>query len=148
LRYMNVYGPHQDQTAAYTGVVPIMLNKIDANEPPTINGDGTQAYDFIYVEDVARCNVLALQSESTDEFYNVGSGIQTSIKELCELILTLKESDLKVTFRPYSEDDARRMVQNRIGCPKKAAKDLGFNFIYSLEEGLLRLIEWRDKGRA
>ena len=48
LRYMNVYGPGQDQTAAYTGVVPIMLNKIDANETPVINGDGSQAYDFIY----------------------------------------------------------------------------------------------------
>ena len=54
LRYMNVYGPGQDQTAAYTGVVPIMLNKIDANEQPMINGDGSQAYDFIYVEDAAR----------------------------------------------------------------------------------------------
>jgi UDP-glucose 4-epimerase len=148
LRYMNVYGPHQDQTAAYTGVVPIMLNKIDANEPPTINGDGTQAYDFIYVEDVARSNVLALRSESTDEFYNVGSGVQTSIAELCELILILKESDLEVTYRPYSEDDARRMVQNRIGCPKKASKDLAFNYTYSLEQGLLKLIEWRNEAKG
>ena len=123
LRYMNVYGPHQDQTAAYTGVVPIMLNKIDANEAPVINGDGTQAYDFISVQDVARCNVLALKADVTDEFYNVGSGIQTSIKELCEMILELKESDLKVTYKPYSEDDARRMVQNRIGCPEKAKCD-------------------------
>ena len=62
LRYMNVYGPHQDQTAAYTGVVPIMLNKIEANEAPSINGDGSQAYDFVYVEDVARANVQALIS--------------------------------------------------------------------------------------
>ena len=146
LRYMNVYGPHQDQTAAYTGVVPIMLNKIDANEPPVINGDGTQAYDFVYVEDVARSNVLALKATSTDEFYNVGSGVQTSIKELCDLILELKESDLKVTYRPYSEDDARRMVQNRIGCPKKASRDLDFDYTYSLREGLLRLIKWRDDG--
>ncbi len=146
LRYMNVYGPHQDQTAAYTGVVPIMLNKIDANEPPVINGDGTQAYDFIYVEDVARSNVLALKALTTDEFYNVGSGVQTSIKELCDLILELKESDLKVTYRPYSEDDARRMVQNRIGCPKKASRDLDFDYTYSLREGLLRLIKWRDDG--
>ena len=68
LRYMNVYGPHQDQTAAYTGVVPIMLNKIDANESPEINGDGSQAYDFIYVEDVARSNVCALKAEATDSF--------------------------------------------------------------------------------
>ncbi len=147
LRYMNVYGPHQDQTAAYTGVVPIMLNKIDKNEPPTINGDGTQAYDFIYVEDVARANVLALKSTSSDEFYNVGSGVQTTISDLCELILKLKNSDLKVTYRPYSKDDARRLVQNRIGCPKKASRDLDFNYAYSLEDGLKRLIEWRHNSK-
>lgn len=148
LRYMNIYGPHQDQTAAYTGVIPIMLNKIDANEAPVINGDGTQAYDFIDVEDAARCNVLALKADVTDEFYNVGSGVQTSIKELCDLILKLKQSALKVTYKPYSADDARRMVQNRIGCPKKAEKDLGFKYTYSLREGLERLIAWRLKNTA
>ena len=144
LRYMNVYGPHQDQTAAYTGVIPIMLNKIDANEAPTINGDGTQAYDFIDVEDVARCNVCALKAEVKDEFYNVGTGVQTSIKELCDTILDLKDSDLKVTYNPYSEDDARRLVQNRIGCPKKAAADLNFTYKYDLKTGLQRLIDWRE----
>jgi len=86
LRYMNVYGPGQDQKAAYTGVIPIMLNKIDANEAPVINGDGTQAYDFIYVGDVARYNVTAAKSDSTDEFFNVGTGVQASIKELCGTI--------------------------------------------------------------
>jgi UDP-glucose 4-epimerase len=144
LRYMNVYGPHQDQTAAYTGVIPIMLNKIDANEPPTINGDGSQAYDFIDVEDAARCNVLALQADVTDEFYNVGTGVQTSIRELCDMILDLKDSDLRVTFNPYSADDARRMVQNRIGCPRKASAELGFDHQYDLRTGLQRLIDWRS----
>lgn len=143
LRYMNVYGPHQDQTAAYTGVIPIMLNKIDANEAPVINGDGSQAYDFVSVYDVARCNVLALQSDAVDEFYNVGTGVQTSIKQLCDTILEMKGSDLKVTYKPYSADDARRMVQNRIGCPIKAEKDLGFKYEIELREGLQRLIDWR-----
>ena len=147
LRYMNVYGPHQDQTAAYTGVIPIMLNKIDANEAPTINGDGSQAYDFIDVEDVARCNICALESKASDEFYNVGTGIQTSIKELCDTILDLKQSHLKVSFSPYSEDDARRLVQNRIGCPKKATADLGFTYKYDLRTGLQRLIDWRETHR-
>jgi len=147
LRYMNVYGPHQDQTAAYTGVIPIMLNKIDANEAPNINGDGTQAYDFIDVEDVARCNICALESDARDEFYNVGTGVQTSIKELCDTILDLKKSDLKVTYNPYSEDDARRLVQNRIGCPKKATADLGFTYKYDLRTGLQRLIDWRETHR-
>jgi UDP-glucose 4-epimerase len=145
LRYMNVYGPHQDQTAAYTGVIPIMLNKIDANEAPVINGDGTQAYDFIDVEDVGRSNVCALQAEAEDEFYNVGTGVQTSIKDLCETILDLKRSDLKVTYNPYSEDDARRLVQNRIGCPEKAKRELSFDYQYDLRTGLQRLIDWRKE---
>jgi UDP-glucose 4-epimerase len=144
LRYMNVYGPHQDQTAAYTGVIPIMLNKIDANETPVINGDGSQAYDFIYVEDVARCNLDAMKSDTPYGMYNVGTEVQTSIRELCDAILRLKGSDLKVTYKPYSADDARQFVQNRIGSKVKAEKELGFNYKYTLEEGLLKLIEWRD----
>jgi UDP-glucose 4-epimerase len=148
LRYMNVYGPHQDQTAAYTGVIPIMLNKIDANEAPVINGDGSQAYDFVTARDVGRCNVLSLQSEATDDFYNVGTGIQTSIKDLCDLILELRQSDLKVTYNPYSAEDARRLVQNRIGSTDKAARDLGFMYEDDLSTGLLNLIEWRLKNKG
>lgn len=148
LRYMNVYGPHQDQTAAYTGVIPIMLNKIDANEAPEINGDGSQAYDFVTVRDAARANVLALQSDVSDEFYNVGTGVQTSIKELCDLILDLRHSDLQVIYRPYSAEDARRLVQNRIGCPDKAARDLGFSYVDDLASGLSQLISWRAASHA
>jgi UDP-glucose 4-epimerase len=145
LRYMNVYGPGQDQHAVYSGVVPIMLNKIDANEQPTINGDGSQAYDFIYVEDVARCNVQAILSDVEYGFYNVGTEVQTTIKQLCDTILKLKESKLEVIYKPYSADDARALVQNRIGSRQKAENELGFKYKYSLEEGLLKLIEWRDK---
>lgn len=144
LRYMNVYGPYQDQTAAYTGVIPIMLNKIDANEVPIINGDGSQAYDFVSARDVARCNVLSLKSEVADEFFNVGTGVQTSIKELCDLILQLKESELKVEYKPYSEEDSRRMVQNRIGSTEKARTMLGFEYLDGLRAGLLELISWRE----
>jgi UDP-glucose 4-epimerase len=144
LRYMNVYGPHQDQTAAYTGVIPIMLNKIDANEAPNINGDGTQAYDFISVDDVAIANIKAMEASVTDEFYNVGTGVQTSIKELCDLILELRESNLEVSYNPYSAEDSRRMVQNRIGSTAKASKDIGFTYEISLKQGLLNLISWRS----
>jgi UDP-glucose 4-epimerase len=143
LRYMNVYGPGQDQHAVYSGVVPIMLNKIEAGESPTINGDGSQAYDFIYVEDVARANVAALKSDRDHGFYNVGTEVQTTIRELCDTILELKNSDLKVTYMPYSEDDARQLVQNRIGSAKKAREEIGFGYKYSLREGLQKLIDWR-----
>ena len=120
-----------------------MLNKIEAKESPVINGDGSQAYDFIYVEDVARCNVDALKSDVELGFYNVGTEIQTSIKKLCETILKLKGSDLEVKYRPYSEKDARALVQNRIGSRVKAEKELGFKYTYELEEGLQKLINWR-----
>lgn len=143
LRYMNVYGPGQDQTAVYTGVVPIMLNKIEANEAPTINGDGSQAYDFIYVEDVARANVCALVSDIKLGFYNVGTEVQTTIKSLCDTILELKSSPLKVIYKPYSADDARALVQNRIGSAKKAGEEIGFTYKFSLREGLQKLIDWR-----
>jgi UDP-glucose 4-epimerase len=148
LRYMNVYGPGQDQHAVYSGVVPIMLNKIDANEAPEINGDGTQAYDFIYVEDVARANIAALQSDTKFGFYNVGTEVQTTIKQLCDTILRLKNSDLKVIYKPYSADDARALVQNRIGSAKKASEEIGFDYKYSLEEGLQKLIDWRDSKKV
>tara|TARA_B100001173_G_scaffold168977_2_gene146011 strand:- start:1288 stop:2265 length:978 start_codon:yes stop_codon:yes gene_type:complete len=145
LRYMNVYGPHQDQTAAYTGVVPIMLNKIQAKESPQINGDGSQSYDFIYVEDVARANICALNSDIKFGMYNVGTEVQTSIKELCETILKLKKSNLEVIYKPYTKDDARSLVQNRIGSKVKAEKEINFTYKYNLEQGLQKLIEWRIK---
>lgn len=145
LRYMNVYGPHQDQTAAYTGVIPIMLNMIDAEKTPEINGDGSQSYDFISVQDVARCNILAMKSNVSDEFYNVGTGIQTSIKSLCDEILRLRGSKLVVKYNPYSKEDARRLVQNRIGSTSKTKKDLGFEYLDNLEIGLSKLIKWRQE---
>jgi UDP-glucose 4-epimerase len=145
LRYMNVYGPGQDQQAAYSGVVPVVLNKIDKNEVPTVNGDGSQAYDFIYVEDVARSNIDAVQSNIKLGFYNVGTEVQTTIKELCNAMLKLKNSDLKINFIPYSADDARQLVQNRIGSRQKAEQEIGFKYKYSLEDGLKALIKWREK---
>ena len=145
LRYMNVYGPRQDQNAAYTGVIPSLLNSIDRNENPIVNGDGTQAYDFITARDVARCNVLALNSQITDQFYNVGTGVQTTINDLCNLILELSNSDLRVSFNPYSPEDSRRLVRNRIGSIDKAASDLGFTFEDDLRTGLSNLIQWRKR---
>jgi len=147
LRYMNVYGPGQDQHVVYSGVVPIMLNKIDANEAPTINGDGSQAYDFVYVEDVARANICALTTDWSFGFYNVGTEVQTTIRQLCDLILNIKDSKLQVIYKPYSEDDARQLVKNRIGSAKKAREEIGFTYKYSLDAGLKKLIYWRNTGK-
>ena len=145
LRYMNVYGPGQDQHAVYSGVVPIMLNKIEEGEQPIINGDGSQAYDFIYVEDIAKSNIAALNSDVKLGYYNVGSEVQTTIKELCDTILDLKKSELKVKYVPYSDDDARALVQNRIGSRKRAENEINFKYQDSLRQGLQKLINWRKE---
>ena len=77
LRYMNVYGPRQDYHGAYIAVIMKMLDAIDRGEAPTIMGDGSEAFDFVAVEDCAKANVCSMISEATDEFYNVGTGIRT-----------------------------------------------------------------------
>jgi UDP-glucose 4-epimerase len=139
LRYFNVYGPRQDYKGAYIAVIMKMLDALDSGRSPTIYGDGSQAYDFIYVEDCAAANVAAMKADVVDRFYNVCGGVQTSILKLAETILQLTESKVPLAF----ESAGQSFVTNRIGCPKRAAEELGFVAKVGLEEGLARLIDWR-----
>jgi UDP-glucose 4-epimerase len=143
LRYMNVYGARQDYKGAYMAVIMNILDRIDKGLPPVIYGDGSQSYDFIYVSDVARANICALRSAASDEFYNIGSGTKTSIKELCELLMVLTGSKLKIQYEPAG----LTFVTNRIGSTEKAEKDLEFRTTVGLEEGLRKLIQWRTKDK-
>ena len=144
LRYMNVYGPRQDYFGAYIAVIMRFLDRIDQGEPPILHGDGSQAYDFVYVGDCARANICAMQAETVDRFYNVGTGVRTTVKELAELILRLSGSNLPIRYEPAD----RVFVKNRIGCPKQAAAELGFTATVPLDEGLRALIEWRAAHKA
>ena len=92
LRYMNVYGPRQDYQGAYIAVIMKMLDAIDRGESPTILGDGSEAFDFVAVEDCAQANVCAMKANATDSFYNVGTGIRTSLVELAEILIELTGS--------------------------------------------------------
>jgi UDP-glucose 4-epimerase len=141
LRYMNVYGPRQDYHGAYIAVIMKILDAIDDNRAPVIYGDGSQAYDFVYVGDCARANVQAMRADTIDRFYNVGTGVRTSIKGLVEMLLELKQ------FRqaPRYEPAGLTFVKNRIGCPNRAAHELGFTSEVDLRKGLLNLIAWRDR---
>jgi len=140
LRYMNVYGPRQDYKGAYVAVIMKVLDLIDQGLPPVIYGDGSQSYDFIYVGDTARANVLALKADVTDRFYNVGMGKPTTINELTKLLLELTASSLKPRYEPQGQT----FVTHRIGSTKLAEKDLGFFAKVELREGLNKLIEWRN----
>ncbi|MFM2062299.1 MAG: hypothetical protein RLZZ507_1969 [Cyanobacteriota bacterium] len=140
LRYMNVYGPRQDYRGAYIAVIMKILDRLDKGLPPIVYGDGSQSYDFVYVGDCAKANVCAMKADSTDRFYNVGKGVKTTIKELAELILEITGSDLKIQYEPGGQT----FVKNRVGCPKKAAAEIGFKADVELRDGIEKLIEWRN----
>lgn len=140
LRYMNVYGPRQDYQGAYISVIMKILDRLDEGLPPLVYGDGSQAYDFIFVGDCAAANVQAMKADTVDQFYNVGTGIRTSIKELTELILEVTGADVPIQYEPQGPT----FVKNRVGCPEKAKREIGFSASVQLRDGIQRLIDWRN----
>ncbi len=142
LRYMNVYGPRQDYKGAYIAVIMKMLDAIEKNENPTIYGDGSESFDFVSVKDCALANVCAMKSDVFDEFYNVGTGKKTSLKELAELLLKLTNSNLHINYLPREN---ATLVKNRIGSVKKAKEQINFEAVVKLEQGLNELIEWKKQ---
>lgn len=138
LRYMNVYGPRQDYRGAYIAVIMKMLDAISRDEPLTVYGDGSQAYDFIYVGDCALANVCAMKAATTDRYYNVGTGVKTTILELAQKLIEVTGAKSEIRFEPAG----LTFVKNRIGSPERARDEIGFDAQMSLEEGLRRLAEW------
>jgi UDP-glucose 4-epimerase len=134
-----------DMTGVYTEVLIRWLDAIEANKPPLIFGDGSQSMDFVYVEDVARAYLMAVQSNVNDEVFNIGTGVQTSLSDLCNLLLSLTGSSLQPEHR-----EARRVgnVQRRRAAVEKADRMLGFRATASLEQGLSELIRWRQAVKA
>lgn len=145
LRYMNVYGPRQDYHGAYIAVIMKMLDAIDKGDSPTIFGDGSEAFDFVAVEDCGLANVCAMKCETTDRFYNVGTGKRTSLKDLAEMLIKLTGSTKPINYAPSSQ---ATLVRNRVGCPKRASAEIGFTAGIDLMDGLSRLIEWRTNHKA
>jgi UDP-glucose 4-epimerase len=140
LRYMNVYGARQDYSGAYIAVIMRMLDAIDRDEPLTLYGDGSQAYDFVYAGDCGEANVCAMRADTVDRAYNVGTGVRTSIRELAEILLRITGSDVGIRYLP----EGLTFVRNRIGSPTRARDEIGFEARVSLEDGLRALIYWRQ----
>ncbi len=140
LRYMNVYGPRQDYRGAYIAVIMKMLDSIDRGEPLVLYGDGSQAYDFVHVQDCAAANVCAMKSDTLDRFYNVGTGTRTSVAELARLLLEVTGSDVGIRHEP----GGLTFVKNRVGSPVRASEEIGFRATIGLAEGLRSVVEWRD----
>jgi UDP-glucose 4-epimerase len=139
LRYFNVYGPRMDTHGKYTEVLIRWMERIAQGEPPFIHGDGNQSMDFVYIDDVARANVLALASDVTDEVLNVASGTETSLNDLANMLLKVMGSDQRPQYGPQRGVNA---VSRRWADTTKAKCLLGFRAQIGLEQGLGQLVHW------
>jgi UDP-glucose 4-epimerase len=139
LRYFNVYGPRMDIHGKYTEVLIRWMERLDAGQPPLILGDGTQTMDFVYVEDIARANALALASDVSDEVFNVASGTETSLNELAAALRRVMGVQIAPEYGPERKVNS---VPRRLASTRKAEERLGFRAAVPLEEGLTRLVRW------
>jgi UDP-glucose 4-epimerase len=139
LRYFNVYGPRMDVYGAYTEVLIRWMERLAAGKPCLILGDGMQTMDFVYIEDIARANILAAKADVTDEVFNVASGVETSLRELAETLGRVMGVALAPEHGPARKVNA---VPRRLADTSKAERKLGFKATTSLEEGLRRLVGW------
>jgi len=139
LRYFNVYGPRMDIHGKYTEVLIRWMERIASGQPPLILGDGKTTMDFVYIEDVAMSNILALKSDVTDEVFNVARGEETSLNDLAAALLRVMGSSLKPEYGPERKVNP---VSRRLADISKAESLLGFRAQVGLEEGLARLVQW------
>lgn len=140
-RYFNVYGPRMDIHGKYTEVLVRWMQRIEEGTPPLILGDGTTSMDFIYIEDLARANVLALKSDVSDEVFNVASGVETNLNELAAALMKVMDAPAGMTPE-YGPERKVNPVARRLADTTKARDLLGFEAQIDLEEGLRRLVAW------
>jgi UDP-glucose 4-epimerase len=139
LRYFNVYGPRMDIHGFYTEVLVRWMERIEEGKAPLIYGDGLQTMDFVYVDDIARANLLAAASDVTDAVFNVATGVETTLLELAQKLREVMGSDLEVEHGPERGVNA---VPRRLADVSAAREQLGFEAEVGVEEGLTRLVEW------
>ncbi|KPA11385.1 nucleoside-diphosphate-sugar epimerase [Candidatus Magnetomorum sp. HK-1] len=139
LRYFNVYGPRQDPSSPYSGVISIFLTKAINNEQPIIYGDGNQNRDFVNVKDVVQANMLAAtQTGANGNVYNVGTGKTVSINALWENVCKLTGISLSPTYEPFRSGDILASVSDI----RHAIQKLSYSPSISFEEGLKETLEW------
>lgn len=139
LRYFNVYGPRQ-LYSTYSGAITIFVNQLLADQPPTILGDGEQTRDLIYVEDVVSANMLALTSKNAvGEVFNIATGRATTINSVVQ---TLQKIMSKTALKPARKEARTGDIRHSYASIEKAKRILGYEPMFSIEEGLKKLVEW------
>jgi UDP-glucose 4-epimerase len=145
LRYFNIYGPRVDIQGGYTDTLVRWMDRLSQRQPCVILGDGSQTLDLIYTEDIARAAILAAMSSVTDEVFNIGSGVETSLYELAATLGRVMGSRVAPEFASLKKAEG---VARRLADTSKADKILGFKAQVPLEEGLGRLVSWWERQRA
>lgn len=139
LRYFNAYGPRMDTDGKYTEVLIKWLDCIRDGRNPLIYGDGATSMDFVYVRDIAKANIAAMKADVTDEAFNIGNQVETSLLQLLEALLEVNESKLTPEFR---EESSVNPVRRRLADISKAQRLLNFTPSIDLKSGLKELSEW------
>ena len=142
LRYCGVYGPRQHFRGNLVLFIPECFDRIDRGLPPIIYGDGSQPYDYVYVEDVARANVLAVKSPVSGEAINIGTGVAPTVKDVVEVIREITGTSLEPEYGPQGDRFQQQSLWPDVA---KAEKMLGFKAQVTLKEGLTRLYHWWRK---
>lgn len=146
LRYFNVYGPRMDYTGAQTEIFIRWLDCVDRRERPRIHGDGSASMDLIFVDDAARANILALESDRNDDVYNIASGVESTLLDLWR---SLQEVTGALTLEPeFHLPRKENSVPRRLADVRKARDELGFETEVSLIEGLGKLRTWQRRATA
>ncbi len=137
LRYFNVFGPRQDPSSAYSGVISIFADRILRGAPITIFGDGEQFRDFVYVANVAEANFLAAtKAQASGRVYNIGCGERTSLNELAAILARICDRDVAPAHAAVRAGDIRASLAD-IG---RARAELGYEPRVGVEEGLRKLV--------
>jgi len=144
LRYFNIYGPRMDMWGVYTEVLIRWMERIAAGQSPLIFGDGKQTMDFVYIDDIARANILAAMSDIDEGVFNIASGAETSLEELATALLGVMNSNLRPEHYPPRKVNA---VERRLASTKAAREKLGFEVTVTLDEGLRHLVRWWQSQR-
>ena len=139
LRYFNVFGPRQAPDSQYAAAIPIFIRRLLSNNDITIFGDGSQTRDLIFVQDVVRANLLAVDNhEAVGNIYNICTGVETSIQQLVDSLQSQFPEALPTQYAKPRAGDIYRSVGN----PLRAKEKLGFQPQTSLTQGLLHTVEW------
>ena len=148
LRYFNIFGPRQDPTSPYSGVLAKFIKQMLKNEQPTIFGDGSQSRDFTYIDNVVSANLLAAKApaaEAAGEVFNVATGTRFDLNQTFQLLKKIIGFNGDVKYAPERAGD----VKHSLADLSRTEKHLGYKSLVSFEEGLRRTVEWyRGESKA